>query len=127
MKHLAARGRGRGDLVITRGHIAFLILQYAFDRSGLNMEFIPYPAAVGTHPGWYDAEIFLRDPAGLDADAGQIAHRVAAALAAGHRVWLLDDGDTRVDTPLIAALGQITLLDEANSAPALRVFSLRPR
>ena len=127
IKHLAARGHGRSDLVITRGHIAFLILHYAFDRAGLNREFLPYPAAVGIHPGWYDAEIFLRDPARLEADAGQIAHRVAEALAEGRRVWLLDDGDARVDNRLIAALARIAILDEANSAPALRVFSLRLR
>jgi hypothetical protein len=127
VKYLAAGGRGRGDLVITRGHIAFLILHYAFDRAGLNLEFMPYPAAVGIHPGWYDAEIFLRDPARLEADAGQIAQRVAQALAEGRRVWLLDDGDARVDNLLIAALARIAFLDEANSAPALRVFSLRRR
>lgn len=127
VNYLTARGGGRGDLVITRGHIAFLILRYAFDRAGLNSEFMPYPAAVGIHPGWYDAEIFLRDPARLEADAGQIAHRVAEALAEGRRVWLLDDGDARVDNLLIAALARIALPDAANSAPALRVFSLRPR
>jgi len=127
VKYLTARGRGRGDLVITRGHIAFLILHYAFDRAGLNLEFLPYPAAVGIHPGWYDAEIFLRDPARLEADAGQIAHRAAEALAEGRRVWLLDDGDARVDGRLIAALDRIARLDEANSAPDLRVFSLQPR
>ena len=127
VKFLSARGRGRGDLVITRGHIAFLILRYAFDRAGLNLEFMPYPAAVGVHPGWYDPEIFLRDPARLEADAGRIAQRVAEALADGRRVWLIDDGDTRVDTPLIAALDRIAVIDDANSAPALRVFSFRPR
>jgi hypothetical protein len=88
---------------------------------------LPYPAAVGLHPGWYDAEIFLRDPVRLEADAGQIAQRVTEALAAGHRVWLVDDGDARVDSPLVAALARITRLDEANSTPALRVFSLQPR
>jgi len=127
MKFLSARGAGRGDLVITRGHIAFLILRYAFDRAGLNPEFMPYPAAVGSHPGWYDADLFLRDPARLEADAGRIAHQVAEALAQGRRVWLVDDGDTRVDGPLIASLARVAILDEANSAPELRVFSLRAR
>ncbi len=124
---LAQRSPGRGDLVVTRGNTAFLILRYGCDRAGLKLDFVPFPAAVGLHPGWYEPEIFLRDRAQLEADARAVAQRVQATLAEGQRVWLVDDGDPRVDDILISALAPIARPDVANSAAELRLFSLRLR
>ncbi len=121
-----ARASRPGDLILTRGNIAYLIVGYAADRTGHRLSFTPFPAEMAQHPGWYEPKIFLRDKARLQADADMIAQKVTTAFSSGHRVWLLDDGDPGVDAFLIARLQQVAVPDTINSSQAAGVIALRP-
>ena len=53
---------------------------------------ISFPRDAGTHLGWYDAEAYGADLAGLEAEAVVLAAQLQRELAAGARLWIIDPG-----------------------------------
>lgn len=76
-----------GDAVILPGY-SFTVPEYYLKRWGPPVERLTFPPGVRDHPGWFDYEGALRDPAGTRRQADELATECRRVLEGGHPLFL---------------------------------------
>ena len=87
--HLSA-----GDALLFLGYSRARVEYELRNSMGLDRcRLYSFPANAGLHPGWYDAETYYASGELLDREAAALATDLYADLAAGSRLWIIDDGN----------------------------------
>jgi hypothetical protein len=113
-----------GDQIVATGYRR-AVIEYYLARAGRRPTLWSFPSEIGEHPGWSSPARMLDDRAALVREASALGSQLRAAVAAGHKVWLLGSGSNAVDDYLFRALTANRLnVDESRSDPAAGVMRL---
>jgi hypothetical protein len=78
-----------GDVVVFPG-LTRAVGEYYLTRWDHPVGRRSFPADVAEHPGWFEAEVALRAPGAMDAEAATLARELRQEVDGGARVFLVD-------------------------------------
>jgi hypothetical protein len=100
---------------------------YYLRRNGAEGRFVEasFPEELDRHPGWRDNAAMLQHSEALDAEAADVASRLAELARGGHRVWVYYGQDLEVADRLKSALDRkLILLDQRAVRGPCHIFVL---
>jgi 4-amino-4-deoxy-L-arabinose transferase-like glycosyltransferase len=121
-----ARTASPSDPIVTTS-FRRAVFSYYLDRAAHPAELFSFPSEIAQHPGYYNPNRLLADPARLATDGEHLAQMLASRARQGATVWVLTSDPSDVDgylyRPLITALA----IDETCSRRDLQLACMRLR